>query len=101
MWLIAMFDLPVKTKKERKVATKFRKSLLEQGFTMMQLSVYMRFCSSAEAAQKHCRSIRKMLPDSGQVRVLTLTDRQFQKMENYIGIRSSPNESKPQQLLFF
>ncbi|GHT26431.1 hypothetical protein FACS18942_03870 [Planctomycetales bacterium] len=101
MWLIAMFDLPVKTKKERKVANRFRKDLLEDGFTMMQLSVYMRFCTSEEAAQTHRRRIKKMLPESGSVRVLTLTDRQFEKMENYVGTISSENEKKPRQLMFF
>ena len=36
MWLFVFFDLPVTTKKERKMATKFRKQLMENGFTMMQ-----------------------------------------------------------------
>lgn len=39
-WILAMFDLPVVTKKERKVATKFRNDLLDEGFLMIQFSVY-------------------------------------------------------------
>jgi CRISPR-associated protein Cas2 len=101
MWLIAMFDLPVKTKKDRKVYTGFRKSLLELGFSMIQLSVYVRFCGSEELAQKHRRAIRKALPEYGQVRILTLTDRQFEKMENYVGKIRNPNENAPQHLTFF
>ncbi|MDR3235054.1 MAG: CRISPR-associated endonuclease Cas2 [Planctomycetaceae bacterium] len=101
MWLIAMFDLPVKTKKERKIYAGFRKSLLELGFSMIQFSVYVRFCGSEELAQKHRRTIRKALPEHGQVRVLTLTDRQFEKMENYVGKLLNPNENAPRQLTFF
>ncbi len=39
MWVIAMFDLPTDTPKERKAYTRFRKNLLKDGFTMMQYSV--------------------------------------------------------------
>ena len=35
MRVIVMFDLPVITEKERKIATKFRKYLLDDGFRMM------------------------------------------------------------------
>ena len=39
MWLFVFFDLPVTTKKERKDATQFRKSLEKDGFSMMQFSM--------------------------------------------------------------
>jgi CRISPR-associated protein Cas2 len=101
MWLITMFDLPVKTKKDRKIYANFRKSLLEQGFSMIQFSVYVRFCNSEEFAQKYRKAIRNTLPECGQVRILTLTDRQFEKMENYVGKILNPNENAPKQLTFF
>jgi CRISPR-associated protein Cas2 len=101
MWLITMFDLPVKTKKDRKIYANFRKSLLEQGFSMIQFSVYVRFCNGEEFAQKYRKAIRNSLPECGQVRILTLTDRQFEKMENYVGKILNPNENSPKQLTFF
>ena len=101
MWLITMFDLPVKTKRDRKVYACFRKSLLELGFSMIQFSVYVRFCASEELAQKHRKTIREALPERGQVRILTLTDRQFEKMENYVGKLLNSNENAPRQLTFF
>ncbi|MGL6225118.1 MAG: CRISPR-associated endonuclease Cas2 [Thermoguttaceae bacterium] len=101
MWLIAMFDLPVKTKKERKVYAGFRKTLIELGFSMIQFSVYVRFCGSEELAKTHRKSIHRALPAEGQVRILTLTDRQFEKMENYVGKVLKPNENAPRQLTFF
>ncbi|MGL4593107.1 MAG: CRISPR-associated endonuclease Cas2 [Thermoguttaceae bacterium] len=101
MWLITMFDLPVKTKNDRKVYTTFRKNLIEHGFSMIQYSVYVRFCASEELAQKYRKAIRHALPQDGHVRILTMTDRQFEKMENYVGILRTKNESEPRQLLFF
>ena len=50
MWMMVLFDLPVLTKRERKDASDFRKFLLDQGFEMCQLSVYMRFCAGKEQA---------------------------------------------------
>jgi len=34
MWMMVLFDLPVIEKQERKEAAKFRKFLLEEGFSM-------------------------------------------------------------------
>ena len=51
MWVIVMFDLPTDDKYMRKDYTRFRKFLLEDGFIMMQYSVYMRHSSSEENAQ--------------------------------------------------
>ncbi|WP_290387130.1 CRISPR-associated endonuclease Cas2, partial [uncultured Muribaculum sp.] len=42
MWVIVFFDLPVETKKQRKDYSDFRKRLLSDGFTMFQLSIYVR-----------------------------------------------------------
>ena len=58
MWLFVFFDLPVTTKKERKLATKFRKEIMEDGFTMMQFSVYMRHCASYESLQVHKKRVK-------------------------------------------
>ena len=58
MWLFAMFDLPVTTAKARKRYTEFRKLLLEQGFSMLQYSVYARYCASEEMAVAYRNRIR-------------------------------------------
>jgi len=101
MRLITMFDLPVKTKQERKIYSKFRKHLLALGLSMIQFSVYVRFCASEELAQKYRKSVRNALPECGHVRIITLTDRQFEKMENYAGKLRNVNENAPRQLTFF
>ena len=55
MWVLVFFDLPTETATDRKRATKFRKNLLDDGFTMFQFSIYMRFCASRENAEVHTK----------------------------------------------
>ncbi len=101
MWLFAMFDLPVRTKAERKRYTRFRKILVEDGFSMLQFSVYARYCASEESAIAHRRQIRAAIPPEGHVRLLSITDRQFGKMENFVGKKPAQIEESPRQLSFF
>ena len=81
MWVLVFFDLPTDTKKERKAATKFRKDLISDGFLMFQFSIYMRHCPSMESAETHIRRVKNFLPDKGQVGILSITDKQYSRME--------------------
>ena len=101
MWLFAMFDLPVTTAKARKRYAQFRKLLVEQGFSMLQFSVYARYCISEEMAVAYRSRIRAELPPEGYVRILAVTDRQFGKMESYVGEMSRILEEPPSQLVLF
>lgn len=101
MWLFAMFDLPVVSKPQRRAATQFRQFLLREGFTMLQYSVYARYLESADAARDHATRIRIMLPRSGEVRLLSITDRQFGKMQVFNGKKRVAAEGPPDQLMLF
>jgi CRISPR-associated protein Cas2 len=101
MWLFAMFDLPVKTRPQRREYTRFRKFLLREGFSQLQFSVYARYCMSEEASNAQCQRIAGSLPPEGQVRMLTVTERQFGKQKIYWGGKSAKAESPPAQLMMF
>ncbi len=101
MWLFVMFDLPVKTSKDRKNYARFRKLLLQSGFSMMQLSVYARCCASEEMGESYGRLVKANLPPAGYVRLLMVTDRQFGKMKSFIGPEAAPIEEAPRQLELF
>jgi len=101
MWLFAMFDLPVQTKEEKRAYAHFRNLLLNEGFTRMQFSVYARFCGSEEVAETHRERLRRKLPADGHIRILAVTDRQFEKMEVFYGKKRGRAESKPDQLQLF
>jgi len=101
MWILAMFDLPTDTKKARRNYALFRKHLLADGFMRIQYSVYVRHCPSRENAAVHIGRIQGHLPPDGEVRVLTVTDKQFERMLTFWGnIRKKP-EPPPQQLELF
>lgn len=95
-----MFDLPTGTPSERRKYNDFRQSLLKDGFVMIQYSVYARHCPSDENAEVHRRRIQLALPDEGEVRILTITDKQFEKMLVFFGKHTKPTEKPPQQLTF-
>ena len=101
MWLFVLFDLPVTTEEARRRYTQFRQDLLRDGFNMLQYSVYARYCPSEEAGAVHRKRVRQALPPKGQVRILAVTDRQFEKMESYIGKNTTPVENAPEQILLF
>ena len=101
MWIIVFFDLPTDTKKARKQYTRFRKDLLEDGFSMMQYSVYVRHCASAENCLVHLKRVRVSVPPDGEVRIVQFTDKQFERMEIYWGKRRKPTEEPPAQLELF
>ena len=101
MWLMVLFDLPVLTKREKKIASGFRLSLLDLGFEMSQYSVYLRFCASHTIATTHVNYVQSMLPPMGKVTILTFTDKQFERAVNFQGQRKLPAETGPKQLEIF
>jgi len=101
MWVLTMFDLPVDTKKARRQYADFRKSLLQDGFTRMQFSVYIRHCPSEENAAVHAQRVERNVPPDGEVRILTLTDKQFERMRIFWGKMRVPPESAGRQLELF
>lgn len=101
MWILVFFDLPTNTKKERKAASKFRKQLIADGFTMFQFSIYTRCCPSRENAAVHVKRTKLNLPANGHIGILTITDKQFGMMELFHGKKAVEIENAPQQLELF
>ena len=101
MWLFVFFDLPTNTKTERRHATQFRKALEKDGFSMMQYSVYVRYCASKENLDVHQRRVRRSIPPSGNVSLLSITDKQYGDIQNFWGKIERAKPSTPQQLELF
>ena len=101
MWVMVLFDLPTETKLQRKVASKFRKTLLDNGFSMFQFSIYTRFCQSLENADTHTKRVKNILPEKGKFGIFSITDKQFGRMEVFYGTSKAESEEPPQQLELF
>lgn len=100
MWIVLMFDLPVDTKKARKEYRMFVKALEQDGFDRMQFSVFVRFCASEEHASTHQKRIAGIIPPDGEVRVLQITDKQFERIKVYCG-KLRPSGYNPERELDF
>jgi len=85
MRILVFFDLPVLSSQQRKQYTKFRKHLVKSGFFMMQESVYSKLVLNATAAENVRENIRKNKPTEGLIQILTITEKQFARMEFLIG----------------
>lgn len=102
MRILVFFDLPVTKKTERKLASSFRKFLLRDGYHMVQFSVYARFCNGLDSVEKHKRRLESFAPKKGSVRIMTITDKQYGKMEVLRGEQFSNDEKiAGQQLCIF
>ncbi len=99
LWLFVFFDLPVGTKKERRDATRFRNFLKDDGYMMLQLSVYSRVCRGEEAVDKHVQRVTKRLPSKGSVRALQVTDKQYARMKLLLGEAGKNEKVAPKQLV--
>lgn len=102
MRIIVIFDLPTGTKKERKEAGNFRKSLIKDGFFMLQYSIYVRLCNGHNDVKKHMYRISKELPSKGSVRAIVLTEQQYSDIKILLGTPSELEKAyKSEQLIVF
>lgn len=101
VWVFVFFDLPTETKKDRKNYARFRKTLIQDGYTMLQFSIYVRHCNSRENAEVHIKRAKSYLPPKGEVIIFTLTDKQFGMMEFFKGDEETEKPETPQQLELF
>ncbi len=85
MRILVFFDLPVKSKNERRAATRFRNFLLNDGYHMIQYSVYARVCNGMDAVAKHRTRIKLNLPENGSIRLLVITEKQFEAIDILLG----------------
>lgn len=101
MRIIVFFDLPVVAAKDRKAAAKFRQFLLKDGYHMIQFSVYTRVCNGMDAVKKHEERLNDNLPSKGSVRLLTLTDKQYDMMKILIGPKMFDDEPGASDVMNF
>ncbi len=101
MWIMVLYDLPTETKTQRKVAAKFRKEILREGFTMFQLSSYIRHCPSRENSEVHIKRVEKITPEKGKICIMQFTDKYFGMMKLIYGKEEQPSPKVSQQLEMF
>lgn len=99
MRILVFFDLPVVTAREKKAATKFRKFLIKDGYHMIQWSVYSRICNGTDAVAMHESRLKLHLPERGSIRLLTLTEKQYESIDVLLGEKTFDDTSESTELL--
>ncbi|MEM5879562.1 MAG: CRISPR-associated endonuclease Cas2 [Candidatus Aenigmatarchaeota archaeon] len=93
MRLIVFFDLPVKSKRDRKAYQDFRNFLLKDGYDMVQFSVYSRICGGLDRTETHLSRLKKNLPSKGHVRCMIVTEKQYASMMVLLGEKTAQEKS--------
>ena len=89
MRILVLFDLPTATPQERRAYMQFRKFLIQDGYDMLQYSVYSRITANHDDANVHLSHIRCHLPPVGSVRALLVTEKQYASMHILLGGRTA------------
>ncbi len=85
MRILVFFDLPTTTATHRRSYSQFRKHLIKSGFMMMQESVYCKLALNQTAADAIINNLEKNKPSEGLIEVLTITEKQFSKIQRIVG----------------
>ncbi len=59
---------------------------------MIQYSVYARVCNGTDAVEKHRKRLKTQLPDNGSVRMLVITEKQYESIEILLGNLTEEDE---------
>ena len=92
MRLIVFFDLPMNSKREVRIYQHFRKWLIENGYIMMQYSIYSKIFSNRDACVKHIAVLKRYVPKEGQIRIMMVTEKQYANIEIVVGGVSAQEE---------
>lgn len=99
MRILVFFDLPVVTKREKGTVAKFRQFLLKDGYNMIQWSVYSRVCNGMDSVAMHKARLQQNLPSKGSVRMLTLTEKQYESIDVLLGTKTFDDASESTELI--
>lgn len=101
MWCVVMFDLPTKTKQERREYQAFRNMLLDNGFVRTQYSIYAKFSPSGVLSQRTIKAIKVAVPPAGEIRILHVSDKQWASTIRFYNAVEEISKEKPDQLSLF
>ena len=81
MRTIVFFDLPNVYSKDKRAYLMFRKFLINEGFIMMQESVYSKIVLNSQQSNALVERIRKKAPKKGIIQVMNITEKQYSQIE--------------------
>ncbi|AHB36275.1 CRISPR-associated endonuclease Cas2 [Spiroplasma apis] len=94
MRLFVFYDLPNTTKGENKEYTKFRRILIQNGFYMIQFSIYVKLCINYDQMLIYQKKIENFKPKKGDVRMIGITEKQYKDMKILVGSKTFQEENQ-------
>ena len=89
MRILVFFDLPTKTAQDRRNYRHFRKFLIQNGFVMMQESVYSKLVPNRGAGNTVKQAVRAAAPTSGRIMLTDMTEEQYARIDYLNGQEDS------------
>lgn len=99
MRVLVFFDLPTETSEDRREYRKFRRFLVKGGFMMLQESVYAKLALNSTQVLQIVTEVKKARPNKGSVQILSVTEKQFARMEIISGKSNSDIVDSDERLL--
>ena len=100
MRMILMFDLPTETQADKKAYRHFRQFLINEGFLMHQYSVYSKLLLNNSAVKAMLDRLEANNPKSGDITILTVTEKQFARMVYLHGAKNTTVANSDARLVF-
>ncbi len=99
MRTIVFFDLPNVYARDKRNYTLFRKFLINEGFIMLQESVYSKICLNTQQCELLIQRVKKHAPKKGIIQALNITEKQYAQMEYIIGASANKIIDNDERLL--
>lgn len=80
MRIMIFYDLPMDDKEKVYEYNQFRKKLKKLGFYQLQYSIYVKVVQNENGYKTFARQIQGFIPKSGNIRILKVTERQYESM---------------------
>ena len=89
MRVLVLYDLPSTDGEDRRAYSLFHRYLIQNGFLMLQESVYCKLALNMTAVQAILVILRRNKPAAGLIQVLCITEKQFARSEFILGETTS------------
>lgn len=87
-----MFDLPTETSVDRRNYRRFRKFLIQNGYSMMQYSIYSKIILNRSVLNHQKVKLKQNAPPKGFIDTLIVTENQYANIETIIGDEQRTNQ---------
>lgn len=99
MRILLFFDLPMVTARDIKNYNIFRRKLIQEGFIMLQESVYCKLALNLSIVKSVKKTLEKIYPPKGNIQLLVITEKQYNSIEYIYEMEKSSKEESTDRVI--